>query len=220
MAKSTLIFLFILTIVATLLFGINLGKKLKIIQSKPLPTPTIAQPTIKPCGEPDRCVPQRECYVQRWKRDDCSNFGGEFICCAPLPTTLISPSPTPLTKPKPKIVGSDYIDTYCGFSVPILAGYIRQQTSNENSGLFVDSGNSANSIAFTCAETIPRPPLAPDKKEIITIAGVTAELYHDQAADGSPREDVFVKNPKNNLEIIIAGWGAMFNNTLKTFKFL
>lgn len=231
MAKGTLIFIFFLAIIATLLFGINVGKKLNLIQSQqqtsptPRPTPSLTTiPTIANCAPPDECVPRRECYIGRWKEDHlCVQTGQDIVCCATLTPTPVKASitPTPLiAKPKPKVMGSSYIDEYCGFSFTIPAGFVRQQSQSDQAGLFVDSVNSKNLIAATCAETIPRPPLSSDKIEATILNGKAATFYHDRNPDGSLRDEVIVKHPNNNLEIIIAGYGLSFQNTLTSFRFI
>src|SRR3989338_1170829 len=50
MAKGTILFLFLLAIIATLLFGINIGKKINLNQPPSVPSPTLTsiKPTLIP----------------------------------------------------------------------------------------------------------------------------------------------------------------------------
>lgn len=48
MAKATLALLFVLSLVATLLLGINIGKKMEKLQSMPIPSPTPQNLQISP----------------------------------------------------------------------------------------------------------------------------------------------------------------------------
>lgn len=187
MAKGTLIFLFFLAILATLLFGINLGKKLYKSQSIQVPpTPTI---TLSPTPTP----------------------------------TIISVNPTAASTPSAtfkKILGNaTFTNATCGFSFSYPGSFLRQKTVNEQSIIYADPENPSVSIAATCATNIPRPPVSSDKIEAINLDKVAATLYHDQNADGTPRDEVIVKHPTNGQEIIVAGFGEFFRQVLSSFKF-
>lgn len=194
MAKGTTIFLFFLTIVATLLFGINIGKKLGKSESlSNLQPPTSnLQPTISPTLTPK-----------------------PTITLAPAIET--SPSATVI----PRVKGiSTYTDQTCGFTFSYPGSFIRQKTVNSQSVIFTDPDNPNIAIATTCAKTIPRPPVSAEKIEAISLDGVAAMLYHDQNSDGTPRDEVIIKHPGNEMEIIIAGYGPIFQSALASFKFI
>lgn len=189
MAKGTLLFLFLLSIFASLLFGINIGKKLEISQrtnnkeqttNAVISTPTtIAIPTIIP--------------------------------------TLIA---TPSSSLKKSTSVTTYADGTCGFSFSYPGSFMKQRSTNGQSTVLTDPENPASVIASTCASSIPRPPVSSEKIESIMLDKLPATLYHDQNQDGTPRDEVIVKHPVNNQEIIVAGFGEFYRQALSSFKFI
>ena len=183
MAKGTLFTLIFLTIIATFLLGINIGKKLSI--SQPViqtPSPTITQ--------------------------------------VPSPTLTLIPTIAITTGAKKTTSRSTYTDKTCGFSFSYPGSYLRQKSVNEQSIILTDPSDPDAAIAATCADTIPKPPLSPEKIERVTIDGVSATLYHDQDANGRPRDEMIVKHPKNGKELILAGFGPTFQEALSSFRFV
>ena len=188
MAKGTIKLFFSISIFATILFGINLGKKLV---SNQLPT---------------------------------TNYQ--------LPTSILSPSPTPTIYIFPTISSSPsrtikkstgittYTDGTCGFSFSYPGSFIKQKSTNQQATIITDPDDPQAAIAATCAASIPRPPVTSDKIEAITMDKVAATLYHDQNSDGTPRDEVIVKHPTSGMEIILAGYGSTFQQVLTTFKFV
>jgi len=75
-------------------------------------------------------------------------------------------------------------------------------------------------MVVTCASELPEPSLSPDKIESISLDNEKAILYHDQNPDGSPRDEIVVKNPINGLEIIIAGYGETLQQVISSFRFI
>ncbi len=196
MAKGTVIFLFILAIVASLLAGINIGKNLKLSQSihnsqTPIlsPSPTTHNPSLS---------------------------------LTPIPTLTSSPSSslTPSNRQTSSTATTTYSNSSCGFSFSYPGSYINEKSVNNQSIILVDPNNPNDAIATTCAASIPRPPVSSDKIEAVTLGGVAATLYHDQTQSGQSRNEVIVKNPNNGLEIIIAGYGPTFQSALNSFKFI
>ena len=198
MAKGTVILLFILAVIASLLVGINIGKNIQLSKSaiQLIPTPTNIQPkTYNP--SPTTYNPQ--------------------------PTTIPS---TPSALLTPDIRGTNasgnttYSNKGCGFTFSYPGSYINEKSVNNQSIILVDPDNPSDTIATTCSASIPRPPVSQDKIEATALGGVPATLYHDQTDGGQPRDDVIVKNPYNNLEIIIAGYGPTFQSALASFRFI
>lgn len=189
MAKGTLFFLIILLLIATLLFGINVGKKLGISQSAINNQPTNQAPT-----------PPRIDYDP----------------------SVISPTQTatPSSVMKKSTGITTYTDASCGFSFSYPGSFIKQKSVNQQTTILTDPDDSSSTIAATCAASIPRPPVSSDKIEAISLDKVAATLYHDQNEDGSPRNEVIVKHPTNGMEIILAGFGASFQQALASFKFV
>jgi len=191
MAKGTTIFIIILTSLAFLLLGINIGKRLPKFDQEN--SSGQAQPTPFPTNTP---IP------------------------SPTISFLPSSSTTSATKkPKTKSL-STYQDKTCGFSVSYPSSFLSTKTVNNNSFILADPDNEKEAIAATCAEVIPKPPVTSDKIEAIKLDGVPATLYHDSYSDGSPRDEFIVKHPKTGIEIIIAGFGESFKQATTSFKFL
>ncbi len=128
---------------------------------------------------------------------------------------------SPTKKPSANTSGtSTYTNRSCGFTFSYPGSYLNQKSVNEYSLILTEPDNEKSVIATTCAEKLPRPPVSSDKIESISLDGVAAILYHDQNEDGSPRDEVIVKHPQRNLEIIIAGYGETFQAVLTSFRFL
>ncbi|MBM3284134.1 hypothetical protein FJY90_07920 [Candidatus Gottesmanbacteria bacterium] len=191
MAKGTTIFILILAVLASLLFGINIGKKLGKSEIA-----SVNQATIN----------------------------NQQLTITPIPsltiTSILTLSSTPTATSSGKISGiTTYTDKSCGFSFSYPGSFIRQKTVNSQSVIFTDPDNPNLAIAAACAASIPRPPVASEKIESLILDGVAGILYHDQNPDGSPRDEVIVKHPDKELEIIIAGYGDSFTSALTSFKF-
>ncbi|MCJ7739879.1 hypothetical protein MUP32_00995 [Candidatus Microgenomates bacterium] len=189
MVKNTALLLFFLCIVATLLIGINLGKKIgksEVSNQQPVISnqPSVVSPTTT-------------------KKEELSLS----------PTSMATTSATAET--------STVTDQTCGFHLTFPGSYLRQKTENNQSQIFTNPDKPEEGVATACQEEIPKPPLTADKIESIILDGVAATLYHDQnAKDGTPRDEVIVKHPVKNIEIIIAGYGTIFQQALSSFKFL
>jgi len=180
MAKGTVIFLSILAVIALLLVGINIGKKIGTPSSVSVaPTLYNSQPTV---------------YI-------------------PSPTIA---NQSPITNQSI----STFTDSSCGYSFSYPGSFMRQETANKKSVIYVDPKNPKTVIAATCGTTLPKPPLPSDEQETVTLAGVTGILYHDTDPNGNPRDDIFVKHPTNGMEIVIAGYGEIFQTIRSTFKFI
>ena len=116
---------------------------------------------------------------------------------------------------------STYTDDKCGFTISYKGSYLEQKTENYTSTIITDPQNPNQTIVSTCQDEIPKPPLPPEKIEDIVLDGVYAKLYHDASSkDGTPRDEVIIKHPTLNHEIIIAGFGPAFNMSIASFKFL
>lgn len=189
MAKGTIILLFILFIIASLLLGINIGKKI----GPSIPeTPVVnTQPTI--------------------------TNQQSTITLIPTPEVSATLSATPVKKTAGT---STFTDQTCGISFSYPGSYLKQKSTNGESTIFTDPGNPDTAIAVACAISIPRPPVLSDKIESITVAKIAATLYHDKTPNGDPRDEVIVKNPYNDMEVIIAGYGPTYQTILKNLQFI
>lgn len=182
--KTTTFLLFLLSLLATLLLGINIGKKL-------LPSiPSSSQ-------QPQLSITQ-----------------SPTLSITPIITISqdISISPTISEY-------STYTDKICQYSFSYPSFFIRQAAENKKAIIFADAENLENSIAVVCSSSIPRPPVTEDKTEEIVIDDIPASLYHDQTKEGKSRDEVIVKHPKLDMEIIIAGFGPAFDQAVSTFQF-
>lgn len=194
MAKRTVLFIFILCILTTLLFGFNLGKK---FNSNPAITPSELSPT--PNLQPTIYNPSPTIDLQPTITDSQSSIAPEIVSNSGKST---------------------YADKTCGFSVVFPSSSITTQTNN-GSTIISFPDRPAETIVTACLPEIPRPPLPPEKVETIKIGGISAFLYHDASAkDGTPRDEVIVRHPSNGKEIIIAGYGKLFEAAIASFKFI
>ena len=184
MPKGTLLLFFILTVLATLLVGINIGKK---INSSNIASLSISPSTPKPS-------------------------------ITLIPTEIV-PQITGAITQKTTDGHTTYTDQNCGYTFTIPGSYIKSSSANGKSIIITDPDNPQAIIAATCAQTLPRPPLSSDKIVAYTLDGESAILYHDKTPEGNPRDEVIVKHPNKNLEIIIAGYGPIYEQVLSSFKF-
>lgn len=193
MAKGTIILLFALGILASLLLGVNIGKRLERSFSKQsFDFAQDKQPTTIPTAPPIPTVT----------------------------VVLLEASPSAATTVPATKGTSTFTDRTCGFTFSYPGSYLRQKTVNEQSVIFTDPNNPQSIIATTCASSIPRPPVEPSKIEAIILDNEAVTLFHDQNPDGTPRDEVIARHPTNGMEIIIAGYGPSFQNALSSFKFI
>lgn len=191
MAKGTVILFFFLGIIAALLVGINIGKNIAPGQSAD--STLQLSPTLAPTLSPSDTP-------------------------IPIPsTTAITPS---VSVSKAKGATTIYKDQTCGVQLSFPSSYLSQKTQNNQSVIFTNPDDQNDALAIACAKSIPKPPVAAENIEAVTLDKIPGLLYHDQNQDGTPRDEIIVKNPDNGMEIIIAGFGVTFQNAVKSFKFL
>lgn len=136
------------------------------------------------------------------------------------PPPHTTPTPPPQVQPQPKIV--TYTNTTCGISLQ----YPQRLTKLEATAgaLFVDAQNASDSVALTCQEKIPLPALVPEKIEQFTVTATTgatlsAKLYHDASPkDGTPIDKLIFTHPTNGFDILLAGFGKVFQEILASLK--
>lgn len=236
MARPTIVLLFFLTIVATLLIGINLGKTLSLTQKITSPTPSVmASPsptlTLMPSPSPFLCSLDGDpcgigltgksigmcCEGYVCKTSTNPDEGGS--CIKDKTSKKLIPSPTPKKISNSGV--STYTDRTCGFTFSYPGGYLSSNTTNGKSSIFTDPNDETHSIVTACEDEIPKPPLTDNLIENIELDGVPTKLYHDTSSkDGTPRDEVIVMHPTNGKEIIIAGFGSSYNAALASFKFI
>ena len=190
MARNILILIFFLSVTTALFAGIKVGKKIGPTQIAQVNT-TLHAPAQKPSHTP-----------------------------TPIPTTIQDNQNSSDTQIRNVNGISSFSDRSCGYYFTIPGSYIRQETVNQESKIFVDQDNPDAAIAVACADSIPRPPVSPQNQEIINLDGQKAILYHDKAVSGRDRDEVIVEHPETGKEIIVAGFGQSFQSAISSFKFI
>lgn len=144
------------------------------------------------------------------------NFGRRFTRAPTSPPA--SPTPTPTLAATPET--SRLTNTYCGLSLDYPRNFTKLETAS-GSAVLINPQNPAESVVLICQKDIPRPPLPPEKIETVTFGTTSAKLYHDVSAkDGKPTDSLIFRHPKNSLDIFIGGYGAVFNEVIRSLKIL
>jgi hypothetical protein len=149
------------------------------------------------------------------------NIGTKLITKTqtPLPSTVATVNPN--LSPTPILLV--YSNTMCGFTVkyPVTLTLIDSETGN--SAILNNAQDPKQSIAIACQKEIPRPPIAQTRIETVKLSDpagtstVSAKLFHDSSPkDGTPIDELIFTNPKNGLDIFIAGYGETYNEIIKT----
>ncbi len=124
---------------------------------------------------------------------------------------IAPPSPTPI----PTHVPISYTNPLCGFTLDYPAS-LTMMGNTTASAILTNTEDTTQSVVITCQKDIPRPALVPENIETILIQSpggstVSAKLYHDSSAkDGTPIDELIFRNPKNGIDIFIAGIGETF----------
>lgn len=135
---------------------------------------------------------------------------------SPTPTPALTPAETPTSAPT-----TPYVNAICGFSL----NYPNDFTLLENasgSAIIRNTKDQTQVILLACQKDIPRPAIAADQIEtrnLVTATGasVSAKLYHDKSSkDGTPIDALIFAHPTKKTDVFIAGYGAAFNDLLKT----
>jgi len=122
--------------------------------------------------------------------------------------------PTPSSTPTVLI----HTNTYCGLTSTYPNSFVLTESS-QNSATFQTTDNTT--IAFTCQKDIPRPALPSEKINTITVASVSAKLYHDASPkDGTPIDIVLFRHPTNGMDIYVAGFRDSLESFLQTLTII
>lgn len=182
MHRNTVFFIIILTVLASLLVGINMGKRIS-------------------GGEP-------------------------IVTQLPIPSSqpkIIYTSPTPIATNSAQTV--TYAFTDCGISFSYQNDFTLTESS-QGAQLTrpiakTSTTKEPETINLACSGQIPRPPLARDRIDTATVAGLTVNLYHDASAkDGTPLDAIIFTHPKNGLDVAILGFGEAFKKLVPTIRLL
>lgn len=132
----------------------------------------------------------------------------------------IAPTPTPLP-----LSFITYTNAACGFSFDYPNSFTKMDNASGSAVLVSPDGKE--SITVTCQKDIPREPMPPEKIETKILfnearsASISAKLYHDTSArDGTPLDVLIFRNPKNGLDIFLAGTGTAFQKIINSLTLL
>lgn len=116
-----------------------------------------------------------------------------------------------------------YTNTMCGFTLKYPATLTLVDSETGNSAILNNAEDEKQSMAIACQKEIPRPPIVASQIETLKIfdtngtSTISAKLYHDASAkDGTPTDALIFTNPKNRLDIFIAGYGDIYNEVIKS----
>lgn len=134
-------------------------------------------------------------------------------------TQIISPT----AKPTPLPVYATYTDKACDLSVQYPSN-LQILESTTSGTILADQDDVNGSIVIVCQQDIPRVPLPPEKIESLVLtatnsASVSAILYHDASPkDGTPIDKLIFTHPRTGVDVLIAGYGTVFNSIIRTIK--
>lgn len=122
---------------------------------------------------------------------------------------LPSPIPSPLS-----------LKTYTSQPCGITFEYPTEFTLQESTGA-ARLTSSKETVDVACASTLPKPPLPKEKIETITVASISATIFHDASTkDKAPRDVVIFTHPKKRQEVALFGYGEVFQKILSSLKLL
>jgi len=195
MLKNTYYLILFLSILAALVVGLNIGKKMQgqtsdtstvhDLPSTISPTPSLSTgtPTSSPSSSATKPTASNSGTLQK--------------------TTL-------------------YTNTECAVSLSYPDTVTLSESSTKTLGaVFTHKTNPKDVIVLTCQKEIPRPPLTAENIEEFKVGTLSGKLYHDGSAkDGTRMDALIFTHPKTGLDVFIGGFGEVFNGMIKTVKIL
>ncbi len=152
------------------------------------------------------------------------NIGRKVDSLQTPPQPASTTAPTPIPSPVPNLL--IYTNQSCGFTLQYPDTLTKLEDAS-GSAIFVQADSKAQAVAIACQKNMPRPPVSETNIETITLtndlgtASISAKLYRDSSSkDGTLMDALIFRNPKNGLDIFIAGYGETFTAILKTIKIL
>ena len=195
MLKNTYYLILFLSVMAALVIGLNVGKKIEKQNLNNIqPTQIQTDITLTPTA----------------------------IDNNPLPS---SPSSTKKNTASPSGVllkNGIYTSVSCqvSFSVPDTI-VVEESTTDAKGAVFTNKTNPDDMVVLTCQKDIPRPPLTAENIEDKLIGAVQAKLYHDASQkDGTKVDALMFTHPKTKLDVFLGGYGTVFNTLIQTLKIL
>ena len=132
-------------------------------------------------------------------------------------TQKLTPTPQITISPIPAF--SLYSDPKCGIEFSYPVGYRKIEDASGSAILSNDVTKDA--IIIACQESIARPAIGNDKIEFITVASLSATLYHETVgSSGGTIDKVIFRNPMKGLDILIAGLGPVFVSVIHSIQII
>lgn len=185
-----------LSVIAALLFGINVGRKIPRFDTQP------------PANQ------EGQQLGAQTKKSDTSK-----PTMQPLPLATASPAPAASDS---ATLGAQttYTNDTCGYSTSYPSDWLYTEHTVLTT-TFSDPTNSGNQISIICQADIPRPAVEPKLVESFMLGTVRSEMYHDtDPSTGNPLTAVIATVPGKELDIIISGNGPEFDHVLANFSFV
>ena len=194
--KNTYYLILFLSILAALIIGLNIGKRMQ--NQKTGNNATIAPPQITDTPTPSATTSS---VFQT------GTGSGE-----------LKNATTSSAAQKEKT----YTNTTCGITLSYPDTVTIEESSTETQGvIFTNKSDPKDIVVVTCQKDIPKPPLSLENIEDIMIGTVAAKLYHDTSAkDGTKMDALIFTHPKTKLDVFIGGYGRVFNTIIQSLKIL
>jgi len=194
MLKNTYYLILFLSVLAALVVGLNIGKKMQgqNINAQQLPTNNKQDITPTPLNFSED-TPSSS--VSTFTKPAASNSG------VLQKTTL-------------------YTNTQCAISLTYPDTVAVSESATQTLGaVFRSKTNPSDMIVLTCQKEIPRPPLTAENIENFQVGTVAAKLYHDGSAkDGTKMDALIFTHPKTKLDVLLGGYGETFDKMAKSLK--
>jgi len=195
MLKNTYYLILLLSVLAALVVGLNIGKGMQnpqTIEQEQTPTPTsiLVEATNAPSS----------------------------ISALQTPSSSSGSIKQATTSGSPK--GTLYTSTSCGITITYPDTVKLEESSTQTFGaVFTSKANPTDMVVLTCQKDIPKPPLPAQNIETFMIGSVEGNLYHDSSAkDGAKVDALIFTHPKNNMDVFIGGYGTTFNTIIQSIK--
>jgi len=194
--KNTYYLILFLSILAALIIGLNIGKRMQNQQTGN--NATIAPPQMTDTPTPS---PAASSVFQ---------------------TSTGSAQLESATSSSGVQKGKTYTNTACGITLSYPDTVTTEESSTETQGvIFTNKSNPKDMVVLTCQKDIPKPPLSLQNIEDTMIGNVAAKLYHDTSAkDGTKVDALIFTHPKTKLDVFVGGYGSTFNTIIQSLKIL
>jgi hypothetical protein len=205
MLKNTYYLILLLSVLAALVVGLNIGKKMQQSQNaqgNPQNTELEKIPTSTP--------------IILDTANQTSSLSATNYPSSSSGLLKNATSSGATTK------GTLYTSPSCGVTLIYPDTVTLEESSTQTYGaVFTNKINPTDMVVLTCQKDIPKPPLSTQNIENIMIGNVAAKLYHDTSAkDGTKVDALIFTNPKTKLDVFVGGYGSVFNAIIQSLKIL